>query len=200
MTSRPIAWLLRSLMIATIALGLTAGTYAAYCGVLIYEGNIHAVEPGVLYRSAQLDQGELAAVARQYGIRSVLNLRGAHIGEPWYDGEMTAARGLGLAHYDYPLSSKRFVTGGQIAALLAIVQRAPKPLLIHCRSGADRTGLVAALYEYAIAGASAADADRQLSLVYGHFPYLTSRSGAMDDSFFAFVRDNMRHRPKRAAM
>jgi protein tyrosine phosphatase (PTP) superfamily phosphohydrolase (DUF442 family) len=199
MKSRPIAWLLRSLAIATVALGLTAGTYAAYCGVLIYEGNVHAVALGVLYRSAQLDNGELKAVARQYGIKSVLNLRGAHVGEPWYDSEMATARGLGIVHYDYPLSSKRVVTGRQIAELLAIVRRAPKPLLIHCRSGADRSGLVAALYEYAIAGASAADADRQLSLVYGHFPYLTSRSGAMDDSFRAFVREDMRHRPKRAA-
>jgi hypothetical protein len=34
---------------------------------------------------------------------------------------------------------------------------------------------------------SADQADRELSLVYGHFPYLTSRSKAMDDSFWAFV-------------
>ena len=38
-----------------------------------------------------------------------------------------------------------------------------------------------------LAGASADQADRELSLVYGHFPYLASRSKAMDDSFWAFV-------------
>lgn len=188
--ARP-GWLLRSVRIAAVAIGLTAGSYAAYCGVIIYEGNFHAVQPGVLYRSAQLSRNELESIARQYGIRSVLNLRGAHIGERWYDGEMAAAHDLGIAHYDYPLSAKRFVTSGQIVRLLDIVRRAPKPLLIHCKSGSDRSGLVAALYEYAIAGASTADADRQLSLAYGHFPYLTSRSGAMDDSFWAFVRGHI---------
>ncbi len=170
-----------------MALGLGAASLAAYCGAIIYEGNFHAVEQHVLYRSAQLSKPELELFARQYRLKSVLNLRGAHAGEGWYDAEMAAVHDLGLAHYDYPISAKRFVTSRQIADILDIVRRAPKPLLIHCQSGADRAGLVAALYRYAVAGAGAAAADRQLSLVYGHFPYLTSRSGAMDDSFWAYV-------------
>src|SRR5207247_355392 len=127
---------------------------------------------------------------------SVLNLRGANPGTPWYDAEIAASSELGLAHYDYPLSAKRFVTGEQIAEILEIVRGAPKPLLIHCKSGSDRAGLVAALYRFAETGATAAEADRELSLVYGHFPYLTSRSGAMDDSFWAFVRGTSRAPPR----
>lgn len=172
---------------AVLAVVIVAASYAGYCGVMIYEGNFHAVEPGVLYRSAQLDGPEIADFARQYGIKSVLNLRGAHHGQGWYDGEVTATHDLGIAHFDYPLSAKRVVTAAQVAALLDIVRHAPKPLLIHCQSGADRSGLVSALFEYAIAGTSAENADRQLSLLYGHFPYLTSRTGAMDKSFWAFV-------------
>jgi protein tyrosine phosphatase (PTP) superfamily phosphohydrolase (DUF442 family) len=186
--SRPVVWLLRTVIVMVLAAAATAGSYAGYCGLIIHEGNVHVVRPGVLYRSAQLSRGELASVSRRYGIKSVLNLRGAHPGDGWYDGEMAAARDLGIAHYDYAISAKRFVTGRQAGQILAIVRRAPKPLLVHCQSGADRSGLVAALYDYAIGGESAAEADRQLSLAYGHFPYLTSRSGAMDDSFWAFVR------------
>ena len=93
-------------------------------------------------------------------------------------------------HYDYPISAKRFVTHQQIADILDILRRAPKPLLVHCKSGSDRAGLVSALYRFALAGAPAADADGELSIVYGHFPYLTSRSGAMDASFWAYVREN----------
>lgn len=178
----------RAAAAAVLAMCATAGSYAAYSGAMIYEGNFHAVEAGVLYRSAQLDKAGFEAFGRQYGIKSVLNLRGAHPGEGWYDGEVAATRDLGIAHFDYPISAKRVVTAEQAVQLLDIVKRAPKPLLIHCKSGADRSGLVAALYEYAIAGTSAAGADRQLSLAYGHFPYLTSRSGAMDASFWAFVR------------
>jgi protein tyrosine/serine phosphatase len=186
--SSPIARLIRSLKIAAVVVGLTAGSLGGYWGILQYEGNLHVVSAGILYRSAQLNKTETRWAAREYGIKSVLNLRGAHAGEAWYDDEIAAAGELGLAHFDYPLSAKRFVTSQQIADILDIVRRAPKPLLIHCKSGSDRTGLVAALYRFAETAASAQEADRELSLVYGHFPYLTSRSGAMDDSFWAFVR------------
>ena len=97
------------------------------------------------------------------------------------------SQALGVAHYDYALSAHRFVTRQQIGEVLGIVRDAPRPLLVHCKSGADRTGLVSALYRFAGEGMSAIQADRELSLVYGHFPYLTSRSKAMDDSFWAFV-------------
>jgi len=185
--SRPIAWLVRALKVAGVSVGLTAASIGGYWGILQYEGNFHTVSAGVLYRSAQPNKNELKAAVAEYGIKSVLNLRGANAGSPWYDDEIAASGKLGLAHFDYPISAKRFVTSKQIAEILDIVRQAPKPLLIHCKAGADRAGLVAALYRFAETGASAADADRELSLVYGHFPYLTSRSGAMDDSFWAFV-------------
>src|SRR5712692_5598481 len=190
--SRPVAWLVRSLKVATVAVGLTAASIGAYWGAIQYQGNLHAVSDGILYRSAQLSKTELRSAAEEYRIKSVLNLRGAHAGQPWYDDEIAAAGELGLAHYDYPLSAKHFVTSQQIDQILDIVRKAPKPLLIHCRSGADRAGLVAALYRFSETGASAAEADRQLSLAYGHFPYLTSRSVAMDDSFWAFVHSRDR--------
>src|SRR5712692_5686008 len=190
--SRPVAWLVRSLKVATVAVGLTAASIGAYWGAIQYQGNLHAVSNGVLYRSAQLSKTELRSAAREYRIKSVLNLRGAHAGQSWYDDEIAAAGELGLAHFDYPLSAKRFVTSQQIDEILDIVRKAPKPLLIHCRSGADRSGLVAALYRFSETGASAVEADRELSLVYGHFPYLTSRSVAMDDSFWAFVHSRDR--------
>ena len=184
---RPIVWVARSLTAGVAAIALTAAALGGYWGVLQYEGNLHAVSAGILYRSAQPSGAELAAAVQQYGIKSVLNLRGANAGSAWYDDELARSRALGLVHYDYGLSAKRFVTGQQIADLLGILRQAPKPLLIHCKSGADRAGLVAALYRYALMGASANEADQELSLVYGHFPYLTSRSGAMDDSFWAYV-------------
>jgi len=186
-SSSRIAWFIRALNITGVSVGLMAASIGGYWGMLQYEGNLHAVSEGVLYRSAQLSKNEIKAAVAEYGIKSVLNLRGANAGSPWYDDEIAASGELGLAHFDYPLSARRFVTSQQIAELLDIVRQAPKPLLIHCKSGADRAGLVAALYRFAETGASAADADRELSLVYGHFPYLTSRSGAMDDSFWAFV-------------
>jgi protein tyrosine phosphatase (PTP) superfamily phosphohydrolase (DUF442 family) len=178
----------RTLKSVAVVIGLATASVGGYGGALIYTDNFHTVSTGILYRSAQMSQGEFEAAIRRHGIKSILNLRGAHPGEPWYDGEIRASREAGIAHYDYPLSARRVVGEDKIAVLLEILRAAPKPLLIHCKSGADRAGLVAALFRFAIGGASPAQADRQLSLVYGHFPYLTSRTVAMDESYWAFVR------------
>ena len=185
--SNAVLGLIRSLKIGVFAVGLTAGSIGSYWGVVQYHGNFHAVTEGAFYRSAQLGKDDLEKAVRDHGIRAILNLRGAHPGEVWYDDEVAISKALGLAHFDYGLSAYRFVTDSQIADVLRIVDDAPKPLLVHCKSGADRTGLVSALYRFAVEGKDADEADRQLTLIYGHFPYLTSRTRAMDDSFWTFV-------------
>jgi protein tyrosine/serine phosphatase len=184
---KALAVLIRTLKAGVVVAGLTAGSIGAYWGVVQYQGNFHTVQEGAFYRSAQLSKDELQEAVREHGIKAVLNLRGAHPGEPWYDDEVAVSRVLGAAHYDYGLSARRSVTEGQIAELLEIIRDAPKPLLVHCKSGADRTGLVSALYRFAVEGKGADEADAQLTALYGHFPYLTSRTRAMDDSFWAFV-------------
>jgi hypothetical protein len=52
-------------------------------------------------------------VVRDHGIKSILNLRGAHSGQSWYDDEVAVSGELGVAHYDYGLSAGRPVTGKQ---------------------------------------------------------------------------------------
>lgn len=170
-----------------VVLALLVAPVGGYSGILAYTGNLHAVSEGVLYRSAQLSKQQFEAAIREHKLKSILNLRGAHPGEAWYDDEVAAAQQAGIQHYDYPMSAKRRLTRDQIEPILEIVRNAPKPLLIHCRSGADRSGLVAALFRVVIENAGPEEADRQLSLRYGHFPYLTSKTGAMDESFWAFV-------------
>ena len=171
------------------AAGLLAGGVlaagAVYVGIQ-YDGNVHVVQPGLVLRSAQPSGARLDALVHQYALRSVLNLRGDNAGKPWYDEEMRTSRADGLVHVDYALSAEHDVTAAQMDELLRIVAAAPKPLLIHCNAGADRTGLVSALYEVS-RGVPAAQAATQLSLRDGHFPYLWSKTGAMDRSFAAFV-------------
>jgi protein tyrosine/serine phosphatase len=149
------------------------------------DGNVHVLVPGVVVRSAQPSAARLDDIVREHGVRSVVNLRGPNVGQPWYDEEMAASRRLGLQHVDIALSARQELTPAQVDAVLALVDRAPKPVLIHCNGGSDRTGLVAAAWLYAH-GAPAAVADGQLALRYGHFPWLGSRSVAMDRSLAAF--------------
>jgi len=185
---KPRRWPRRGLRILLwTTLGLPAGL-GLYLGGLQLAGNIHIVEPGALYRSAQLDEDDLGDVIDGYHIKSVINLRGANPAAAWYRGELAASRARGVVHYDVPLSANDMVAPDVMAKIDALLRSAPKPVLIHCQSGADRTGLVAAIYEYAIAARPAEEAEEQLSLRFGHVPYLWSRTGAMDRSFEIFVR------------
>jgi undecaprenyl-diphosphatase len=74
---------------------------------------------------------------------------------------------------------------------LAAVRQAPKPILIHCNGGADRTALISAIYLYEIEGRTAAESSRALNPFYGHIPYLHWRySIAMDRSYWRYVSNH----------
>ncbi len=169
--------------IAVVTVGLSAGSIASYCGAVVWNGNFHALEDGQVYRSAQLGKNDLARVIAAYGIKSILNLRGPNADQAWYRDELATSNEHGVVHYDFSLSSRRPVPPEVMTTLVEMVRTAPKPLLIHCKSGSDRTELVAALYRYSVEGKSADEAAAELSLRFGHFPYLTSKTGAMDESF-----------------
>jgi protein tyrosine/serine phosphatase len=160
--------------------GLAVGLYLAF---LQLSGNFHEVVAGELYRSAQLTPEGLAAVVRSHGIRTVINLRGASPRRDWYRGEIDEARRLGLTHVDFAMSAARPLTSAEANTLIRVMAEAPKPILIHCRSGADRTGLVAALYVAAIKKGSERSAEAQFSPAYGHFSIPFTGAYAMDRTF-----------------
>lgn len=169
-------WLL-GLMLVPLALGI-------YLGAVQFSDNFHEVLPGELYRSAQPNGNEIVTYSKHYGIRTILNLRGGNAGDAWYEQELAASAQAGVKHLDFRLSSKRELTEAQAAQLIAMMRDAPKPLWIHCRGGADRTGLAAALYLAALKQQDAATAGHQLSLRYGHFPaFGLNNTVAMDRTF-----------------
>ncbi|HWB46005.1 MAG TPA: dual specificity protein phosphatase family protein [Hyphomicrobiaceae bacterium] len=162
---------------------LTLGAaVAGYCGYAVLSGNFAVVVAGELYRSAQPTAKQIESYHRQYGVRTIVNLRGANRAD-WYREEVAAARAVGIVHIDFAMSAKRRFSVGQANALLMVLRSAPKPILIHCRSGADRSGLVAALYLAGVDGADEAVAERQLSLRFGHLGLPVFRAYAMDESW-----------------
>ncbi|WP_414129109.1 response regulator [Rhizobium jaguaris] len=166
---------------ATLALPILG--IGIYLAALQLSGNFHQVIPGELYRSAQLSPAEIETYVHDNGIRTIINLRGENKKRAWYDQEIDTARRLGIEHIDFKMSASKILTPDRADQLVSILRSAPKPILIHCQSGADRTGLVAVIYSQQIAGIDQKTAERQLSIVYGHIgiPYLSS-AFAMDES------------------
>lgn len=169
------------------ALALCLATPAAYIGYMRATDNFGVVEAGAVYRSWQPSAADLARFAETHGRGSVINLRGAAPGKDWYEEEKAAAEANGLALIDFKMSATKPLSPERAQALVALIAQAPKPVLIHCKAGADRSGLASALYLYAVGGQAPDEAGRALTLAHGHFPWLGSKTAAMGESFDAFV-------------
>lgn len=168
---------LKAFAAATAVVVALAGGWAGY---LRFSGNFHAVEEGILYRSAQLSEAQFVSHIREKGIRSILNLRGNNAGSAWYDEEMGASTAAGIRHVDYPISARRDLTDRQVSEIVSLLRDLPRPILVHCEAGADRSGLVSAIYEFEFRNKPPDEAAEQLSFRFGHFPWLGSQTVAMD--------------------
>jgi len=155
-----------------------AGSYICY---VIDQGNFRVITTGEAYRSAQLDRDKLEYYVRRYNIKSVLNLRGQNPYSDWYREELTVSAANRIKHYDIALSSTREPTENDVKQLTEIFREAPRPILIHCQAGADRSGLVAAMWKVIVDQEQKLEAGKQLSIFYGHVP-LGGRD-AMDNFF-----------------
>lgn len=92
------------------------------------------VDEGV-YRSGQPSGEQLRELYERYGIRAVLKLNG---------GADAVPPGVSVLHR--PLSVMSEPDPAALRSILDELEATPKPVLVHCTHGEDRTGLVVALY------------------------------------------------------
>lgn len=134
------------------------------------------------WRSSQPSPDDLRYAAAQ-GVKTVLCLRKATPGRPWYDEEAAVCREIGLnlrvLHWSALNSSQK-----QIDALIDALSELPPPYLIHCKHGVDRTGLAAAVLRVVVLGHSKKRAASELSILNGHLPVFATR--AMDRAWKRF--------------
>lgn len=154
---------------------------ASYFLYMKEQGNFHTITYGEAYRSAQLDTDELEYYIKKYNIKSIVNLRGKNPEKPWYEEEMRVSAKQGIKHFDISLSSSHEPSKKVIGELMEIFNTAPRPVLIHCLAGADRSGLAAAIWKMEIDNESRSEAEKQLSFLYGHLPI--GEASALDRFF-----------------
>ena len=128
--------------------------------------NLHRLGPQV-YRSNQPSARQLTALHDKVGLKTVLNLRGPS-DKSFHLFEAEICQTLDISLVDLQLSASRAPTKEQFKTLLELLQTLPRPLLIHCKSGADRTGMAAFVYALLIEQRPYDVARRQLSLRYLH--------------------------------
>jgi hypothetical protein len=141
----------------------------AEAGRILFGGNFHAVIPGRVYRCSQPSPRSLKEMVAAHGIRTVVNLRGCCNPFPWYLEEARATRDLDVCQEDVCFSAGRLPSATELRRLIELLDRCDYPLVMHCRRGADRTGLAAAVVLLLQDNVSLTAAGRQLGLRYGHF-------------------------------
>ncbi len=147
---------------------LTALCCAAFALWRVSVHNEDVVEAGQLYRSAQLTIPELREDIAKNGILTVINLRGENHAALWYQQELATCRELGVRHIDIHLSGKHLPPPLEIDKLLDALQTAPRPILVHCLTGSDRTGLASCIFLIDQEHVPWKQAEDALSMKFGH--------------------------------
>lgn len=163
-----------------------AGLFLYEAGRIVAGANRHTVIPGKVYRSAQPSAEQVRDAVRANGIRTVVNLRGLCDNFDWYKAQATATGELGVSQEDICLSANTLPPPSELRRLLEVLDRTEYPILIHCRRGADRTGLVAVMALLLFTDATLDEARRQLLPRYGHFRF--GRTAAIDEFFDIYER------------
>ncbi len=139
--------------------------------------NIHVVngyenQPEI-YRSAQLKIKDLEKLVKSKDIDMVLNLRGESADE-WYLQEKALLEKLGIEYYSYGFSVYRTPDKERFLDILDVLNKVKnenKKLLIHCKAGADRTGLISSIAQIVLYDYEREDAwEESLTWLYGHVP------------------------------
>ncbi|MFW2587808.1 tyrosine-protein phosphatase [Sagittula sp. SSi028] len=137
--------------------------------------NFYEIAPGV-YRSNQPTHARFAKYAA-LGIKTVVNLRGedkrAH-----YLFEKESVEALGMTLIDAKLWARSAAPRSRLIAVIDALRAAERPMMFHCKSGADRTGIVGAMYLMIFEDAPIEVAKKQLSLRYIHLDF--TKTGIQD--------------------
>lgn len=137
--------------------------------------NIYELAPGVWRGNHPTAKGWMQL--KTLGIRVVLNLRGEST-KPHYIIEKKFCAELGFELVNIPMSARAAPKKETLFALIEIFRKIERPFFIHCKSGADRTGLAAAIFLLVIDELPLEQARKMLSPKFLHFKF--SSTGVLD--------------------
>ena len=137
-----------------------------------------------MYRSAQPSPAMFYDL-KQKGFKTIINLRGSR--DDLVDQmERRICNNLNLKLIDYKMLSRAAPLKEQIIDAKELFKTIKYPALLHCKSGADRTGIMAALY-LIFKGQKVSHAKSQLSFKYLHIKL--AKSGILDAFFEKYLSD-----------
>tara|TARA_E500000331_G_scaffold345577_1_gene383317 strand:+ start:1245 stop:1904 length:660 start_codon:yes stop_codon:yes gene_type:complete len=161
---------------------------------IVDHGFVRAIYPNMysidrqMYRSSQPSPKQLRILKKKYGIKTIINLRGEN-GLSAYRLEKKACLNLNLELVNFRAYSRNPPESEEIKTLIKLFNKIKYPALMHCKSGSDRTGVVATLYRILYLKESVKDAfKKELHWKYGHIK--SSHTGVLDYFFTQYLSEN----------
>ena len=116
--------------------------------------NLYQVTP-TLYRGAQPSAVGMRGL-RAMGIKTVLNLRS-------FSSDRDKLRDTGLVYEQIPMKAWHPEREDIVRFLQITTDKGRQPVFVHCQHGADRTGLMCAIYRVAVCGWTKEEAIREMT-------------------------------------
>jgi protein tyrosine/serine phosphatase len=123
---------------------------------------------------------------RDRGIKTIINLRGG-FETSFRAMEVDACKRLGLELVDFVIASRDVPTAEKVLAARDLFETVRYPALMHCKSGADRAGIMAVFYKHFRQGQSIREALSQLSPRYLHVK--AGLTGVLDYIFERYLTE-----------
>ena len=120
---------------------------------------------------------------RRLNIKSILNLRGDSTRQPSTAIQRVACQKHDINLHFLSISSRSAPAIDTINKAKHLFDTMTYPALVHCKSGADRAGIVITLYNFIYHPEMSIDQANQLKWYYGHFKF--ADTGLLD----AFVEE-----------
>jgi protein tyrosine/serine phosphatase len=138
-----------------------------------------------LVRTNQPSPRQLAGW-KERGIKTVINLRGG-FDSSFYALEKEACEQLGLKMVDFTITSREAPSKVRIRGAKELFQTIEYPALMHCKSGADRAGIMSVMYMHFRQGKPIREALDQLHWRYLHIRH--GKTGVLDYVFERYLAE-----------
>lgn len=118
------------------------------------------------------------------GVKTIVNLRGG-FDASFFALERDACARLGLEMVDFTITSREAPSRARVLGAKRLFETIAYPALMHCKSGADRAGIMSVLYMHFRKGLPIREAMSQLDLRFLHVRQ--GRTGMLDYTFERYL-------------
>ena len=147
--------------------------------------NLHQIS-NEMFRANQPSPEQIAKYAKELGLKTIINLRGKSP-KGYYLLEKEACERHGVQLVDFQVFSREVPTPEAVLAAKQLFDSIAYPALMHCKSGADRAGIMSVLYQHFRKGQPIEQALEQLSRKYLHIRH--GKTGVLDYFFETYLRE-----------